>query len=224
MTKANVVAIDGPSGSGKSTIAKDLSNKLGLIHIDTGSMFRSLAFLFLQTEQEINEANLNEFLKSVELKYRPRPNVLIEAGGVVLDEFIRQEEVGVAASNISKYPCIRNFLLDFQRSLVSPEKLCVMEGRDIGSVVFPNAKFKFFITADAEVRALRRSLQLEDKTGQKQDYEQILADVMKRDKQDQEREIAPLKACDDAKIIDSSNLSYEQVLDQLVTTVKEGLA
>ena len=160
MTQTTVIAIDGPSGSGKSTIAKTLASELGILYIDTGAMFRALAFhahnagIDLHDEQAVTKS-----LENIKIEYQTEDNALIKINGIDLSKKIREHHVSKLASIISQIPSVRTFLLDFQRNLAN-SKVCVMEGRDIGTVVFPNAFLKFFITASIEVRAKRMLDQL----------------------------------------------------------------
>lgn len=212
---ASVVAIDGPSGSGKSTVAKKLAQKLGLTYIDTGAMFRALAYICDQKKVEFKEGEqLTYFLKNIDFQYGQADGVLISIDGIDLTEKIRAHQVSKLASIISQLPSVRKYLLDFQRSLVQ-EKVCVMEGRDIGTVVFPHAFCKFFITASVEVRAQRRFEQLREAGQTDVELSQVISDVAKRDASDINREVAPLKKAEDAEYLDTSDLDLQQVVDDL---------
>jgi len=215
-----VIAIDGPSGSGKSTIAKELAKFLKVLYIDTGSMFRALAYVCDQRGVNLNdEVQLNDFLKNIHFEYGVSDQVLIRIDGIDLTDKIREHHVSHLASVISQIPSIRNYLLDFQRKLAE-DKICVMEGRDIGTVVFPDAFSKFFITASAEIRAQRRLNQLKEKGDQEITLEQIISDVKKRDETDMNRSVAPLKKAEDAQLIDSTELSLDKVIAILSNEVR----
>jgi cytidylate kinase len=217
---AQVIAIDGPSGSGKSTIARDLANALHVLYIDTGAMFRALGFFADQEKIELVEGeNLTKFLNSVKIDYGVSKSCLIRINGVDLTEKIREHNVSKLASIISQLPSVRKYLLDFQRALAF-NKVCVMEGRDIGTVVFPNSFCKFFITASVDIRAERRLKQLKEGGDQNITLEQIKLDVRKRDETDMNRIVAPLKKADDATLLDTTELSLNDIIKILSNEVK----
>lgn len=215
-----VIAIDGPSGSGKSTIARELANSLGVLYIDTGAMFRALAYVCNQKGIEFKEgAELTQFLATIDLKYGVSEKILIQIDGHDLSEKIREHHVSRLASIISQLPSVRNFLLKFQRQLAE-NRICVMEGRDIGTVVFPNSFSKFFITASVETRAERRLKQLRENGDTQMKLEQVVADVKKRDETDMGREVAPLKKADDALLFDTTNLALMDIVNILSKEIK----
>ncbi len=215
-----VIAIDGPSGSGKSTIARELAKSLNVLYIDTGAMFRALAYVCDQKRINLNqESDLINFLNSIKFEYGISEKVLIQIDNIDLSEKIREHHVSHLASVISQIPLIRNFLLDFQRKLAQ-DKICVMEGRDIGTVVFPNAFSKFFVTASAEIRAERRLNQLREKGDRSVTLEKIIEDVKKRDETDMNRAVAPLKKAEDAMLIDSTELSLDKIIEILSNEVR----
>lgn len=219
-TFAKVIAIDGPSGSGKSTIAKELANSLGVLYIDTGAMFRALAYIADQEKINLTEgAPLIHFLDSLKIEYGISDSVLIRINGKDLSDKIREHHVSKLASIISQLPSVRKYLLDFQRSLAL-DKVCVMEGRDIGTVVFPDSFSKFFITASVDIRAERRLKQLRENGDQSITLEQIAEDVRKRDETDMNRSVAPLKKAEDAMLLDTSNLNMGDVINILSNEVK----
>ena len=221
MNHTTVIAIDGPSGSGKSTIAKTLAERLGTLYIDTGAMFRALAYSADQAGVNIKEeSSVNEFLNKIKLEYQTLDGALIKVDGIDLSEKIREHHVSKLASMISGIPSVRSYLLDFQRTLAK-DHTCVMEGRDIGTVVFPNAFIKFFVTASIEVRAKRRLDQLNENGENSVELEQVIIDVKKRDEKDTSREVAPLKMADDATLVDTSNMDIEDVLSKLANDVNE---
>lgn len=220
MRPTKVVAIDGPSGSGKSTIAKRLADALGVLYIDTGAMYRALAYAcdeqgipFVEGEQ------LRHFLERLELRYGIGPGRLIEVNGQNLTEKIREHRVSELASYLSQLPTVRAYLVDFQRQLAQ-EKICVMEGRDIGTVVFPDAFCKFFITASVEIRAKRRLEQLRLAGDQQVALKQVIVDVEKRDATDMARAHSPLKRSEDALLIDTSDLTLDEIIEQLKDLVR----
>ena len=217
---AQVIAIDGPSGSGKSTIARDLARALNVLYIDTGAMFRALGFFADQEKIELYEGpGLTHFLNSIKMDYGVSASVLIRINGVDLTEKIREHHVSKLASIISQLPSVRKYLLDFQRALAL-DKVCVMEGRDIGTVVFPNSFSKFFITASVDIRAQRRLKQLQEGGDHKITLEQIIEDVRKRDETDMNRAVAPLKKAEDAMLLDTSALALSDIINILSNEVK----
>ncbi|MFZ9002118.1 MAG: (d)CMP kinase [Bacteriovoracaceae bacterium] len=223
MKFSNVIAIDGPSGSGKSTLAKRLASELNLLYIDTGSMYRALALRASEVSLSTlnpSETELENFLSKLSLNYLGSlKEKLIEIDGVDFTNKIRGHQVSELASNFSKLPQVRNYLTDVQRKLAS-QKIVVMEGRDIGTVVFPDAFCKIFLSASAEVRAKRRWLELKER-GQEIDLNVVLKDIQDRDDKDINRPVAPLKQAQDAHNIDSSDKDQEQVLELMKSIVKQ---
>ncbi len=219
-TFAKVIAIDGPSGSGKSTIAKELARALNVLYIDTGAMFRALAYIANSEKIELTEgAALNNFLSSIKLEYGISDSILIRINNLDLSDKIREHHVSKLASIISQLPSVRKYLLDFQRSLAL-DKVCVMEGRDIGTVVFPDSFSKFFITASVDIRAERRLKQLRENGDDKITLNQIAEDVRKRDETDMNRAFAPLKKAEDAMLLDTSALAMKDIINILSSEVK----
>lgn len=203
------IAIDGPAGSGKSSVSKLVAKNLGFTSIDTGALYRAVAY-YLKSN-EISEKNIKNALKNIDLKAKNidgKFNVFLNGENVT--DKIRGEEISKMTSKISKCPEVRDFLLELQRSLAKSEN-CVMDGRDIGTVVMPNAEIKIFLTASPEARAMRRFKQL----GRAVPFENILEDLKKRDYQDTHREIAPLKMASDAILIDNSGISLEQTVEKI---------
>jgi cytidylate kinase len=216
----NVIAIDGPSGSGKSTIARNLAQELNVLYIDTGAMFRALAYSATEAKIPFQEGEeLNNFLANLKLDYHINDTLVIKINGQDLSEKIREHHVSHQASIISQLPSVRKYLLNFQRQLAL-NQVCVMEGRDIGTIVFPNSFCKFFITASAEIRAHRRLEQLRQSGDDKISLQTVIDDVKKRDELDMNRSVAPLKKADDAINIDTTNLSLVDVVNILVNEVK----
>ncbi|MBC7539540.1 MAG: (d)CMP kinase [Bacteriovorax sp.] len=215
-----VIAIDGPSGSGKSTIAKELARSLNVLYIDTGAMFRALAYEASEKKIVLKEGPaLAEFLNSLKIDYGESDSVLIRINGHDLSEKIREHHVSGLASVISQLPSVRKYLLDFQRSLAL-DKICVMEGRDIGTVVFPDSFCKFFVTASVDIRAERRLKQLRENGDDKITLNQIAEDVRLRDETDMNRSVAPLKKADDAITLDTSALNMNDIIHILSNEVK----
>ncbi len=216
-----VVAIDGPSGSGKSTLARRLAEVLGLLYVDTGAMFRALGLACHRRRLAFEDnAQMQKFLREVNFCYGPRKGVLVEIDGEDYTTAIRQHDVSQWASFISMIPSVRTYLLEYQRTL--PRNfICVMEGRDIGSVIFPGAFCKVFVTASVEVRAKRRYEQLQRQGQENLSLEKILKDVEERDQRDRNREMAPLIQTEDAVLIDTSRLGAQEALQQIVSLVRE---
>ena len=221
MTCEAVVAIDGPSGSGKSSMAKNLAEEMGLLYVDTGSMFRALALVAKKNGLPLtSEGITSDFLNSLEIEYGISENELIKINGENFTNSIRDHQVSSLASQISQISNVRDFLRGFQRDLVKM-KTCVMEGRDIGTVVFPKAFCKIYLTASDETRALRRLKQLQEKGETTLELSDVLRDVRKRDEDDSKRSLAPLKQADDALFIDTTLMSTEDVLEKLKNIVLE---
>lgn len=217
---AKVIAIDGPSGSGKSTIAKELARALSVLYIDTGAMFRALAYIAnVQKIELIEGPALTAFLDSLKIEYGVSEDILIRINNVDLSDKIREHHVSKLASIISQLPSVRKYLLDFQRSLAL-DKVCVMEGRDIGTVVFPDSFSKFFITASVDIRADRRLKQLRENGDMNITLTQIAEDVRKRDETDMNRAVAPLKKAEDAMLLDTSALAMGDIINILSNEVK----
>jgi len=183
-------------------------------------MFRAMAYIADNEKVELVEGSLlNDFLKSLKIEYGLSDTILIRINGIDLTDKIREHHVSALASIISQLPSVRKYLLDFQRSLAL-DKICVMEGRDIGTVVFPNSFCKFFITASVDIRAQRRLKQLRDQGDNNISLEQIIQDVLKRDETDMNRAFAPLKKSEDALLLDTTNLAMKDVIKILANEVK----
>ena len=219
MSYSSVIAIDGPSGSGKSTIAKEIGKKIGYTYIDTGAMFRSLGFYFHNLnilENQVDE--IKSHLEKIDFQYGESENKLTIVNGVNLTQKIREHFVSDLASRYSKVQIIRDYLKVFQQNLAKKHS-CVMEGRDIGTVIFPNAFLKVFLTASDEVRAHRRKNQLDEK-GEIVNLEQILMDIKSRDERDSSRSNAPLKKADDAIEINTDHLTIDEVINKIIELEK----
>ena len=212
MNEKIAVAIDGPAAAGKSTVAKALAKKFGYIYVDTGALYRTIAlFAVKKGIDTLDEAKVSSCLKdiSLELKYEDGTQKVI-LNGEDVSEAIRTPEMSMAASNVSKIKEVRAFLLDLQRDIARKNNV-IMDGRDIATVILPDAKYKFFLTASPEVRARRRFLEFEAK-GMKTDYDALLKETKERDYNDSHRDIAPLKPHEDAVIVDSSEMSFDETV------------
>ncbi|MCR4650724.1 MAG: (d)CMP kinase [Lachnospiraceae bacterium] len=215
------IAIDGPAGAGKSTIAKIVASKTGNIYVDTGAMYRAMAVFFISKgidadDTEAVEANLND--ANVTIRHEGGEQVVILNGENVNGK-LRTEEVGNMASRISVIASVRRKLVDLQRDLARTTDV-VMDGRDIGTVVLPDAKLKIFLTAGADVRAERRFKELAAK-GIEADIKQIEADIIERDNRDMNRSESPLKQAPDAVVIDSSYMTIDEVADKILGLAEE---
>lgn len=216
-----VIAIDGPSGSGKSTLAKSLAEALKILYIDTGAMYRGLALDAHLKKVPFEECDeLDDYLKNVSLVYGQSEESLIIIDDLDLTSKIREHHVSSLASKFSQIVSVREYLINYQRQL-GTEKICVMEGRDITTVVFPNAFCKVFVTASPEIRAQRRWDQLFQVKGESTPaLEQILKDVIERDDLDINREASPLRVAEDAIKIDTSDMNAQEVLNKLIEVSK----
>ena len=215
-----VITIDGPAGAGKSSVARKLAAKLGIKYLDTGAIYRAIALILAKSEiSPDNKAFLNEALSKIKIEL-VNNGVLVNGFDVTGD--IRTPEVDALASLYSAIPEVRRALLSLQQAQKNYGSI-VAEGRDVGSVVFPDAKFKFFITASPEIRARRRYEQRLSKN-QDADYDEILQAIKSRDKNDTTREAAPLSIPDGAVYIDTSEMGEDEVIDFILEQVKEALS
>lgn len=220
--KSVQIAVDGPSGAGKSTLARQLAARLGFIYVDTGALYRTIAYFMLSQHAESAE-DICRLLPSLHVQMDYQDGIqCVYANGENVTGLIRTPEVSMMASRVSAIPAVREYLLELQRELARTQSV-VMDGRDIGTVVLPDADVKIYLTAAAEKRAYRRYLELEEKQPGVQTYEEVLADVIRRDEQDMNREIAPLKQADDAVLADTSELDLEQSEELLLNICKEKL-
>ena len=216
-----IVAIDGPSGAGKSTVGKRLAALLGYVYIDTGAMYRALGWKAARDGVEpVEGERLREFCKATEVELRlDGGETRVFVDGIDVTGFIRTPEMSMAASRISAQPCVRERLLELQRAM-GRQGGVVLEGRDIGTVVFPEARAKFYLDADVHERARRRHEELKAK-GIENDLAVTVDEVRKRDHDDSHREIAPLKKADDAIVVDSSKMSADEVVSFMAAKVRE---
>ncbi len=211
------IALDGPSGSGKSTIAKKISNKLNILYLDTGAMYRATALKALKMGIDtFDEQGVLTFINDInlEIKYVDGAQRTYLDGEDV-SEKIREPHVSMAASNISSLKCVRLKMVDMQRKIAG-NMSCVLDGRDIGSYVLPNAQYKFYITASVDVRADRRFKELTLK-GHTVDYEELKKEIEQRDFNDKNRDFAPLVQASDAILIDTSFMNIEQVVNKVLS-------
>lgn len=225
MGKKISVAIDGPAGAGKSTIARRLAGELGYRYVDTGAIYRTVAYfmdLWGVSPKDVDGVNryIDELTIGIEYDDEGIQHMMMNGMDVTAD--IRTQEIGQKASLISAHAVVRDVLLDMQREMAEQYDV-VMDGRDIGSVVLPKATVKIFLTASPEVRARRRYKELLEK-GQKAKYEQVLKEVQQRDYQDTHREIAPLKMCRDSVKVDTSDMTFEESVAAIRKIIEEKLA
>lgn len=216
------IAIDGPAGAGKSSIAKALSKRLGYIYIDTGAMYRAVALFFVENDvSDGTDSRIESLLEKLEIsiKYEDGAQKVILNGEDVTDK-LRLEEIGKLASKFSAIGSVREKLVALQRKLAQKENV-VMDGRDIGTVVLPNADLKIYLSASSKVRAKRRYLELLEKGHTDLDINEIEDEIIKRDEADMNREISPLKQADDAYYLDSSDMTLEEVVSKILSMVKE---
>ena len=225
MAKTISIAIDGPGGAGKSTIAKRLAKELGYYYVDSGAISRTVAY-FLDllgiSPKDVDgvERYIDELTIGIEYDEEGTQHMIMNGMDVSTD--IRTPDISMKASDVSAHKVVRDMLLDMQRDVAKKHNV-IMDGRDIGTVVLPRAQVKIFLTASAEVRAKRRHLELQAK-GKKDTYEQVLAELQKRDYQDSHREIAPLKQAKDAVVVDTSALDIDGVVAAIRAIVQEKTA
>ena len=218
------VAIDGPVGAGKSTIARECAKRIGFIYVDTGALYRTVGLFCKRNGIEIsaeNSDNIEEAITAdlkLEIKLENGTQLVFMNGENVSTE-IRLPEMSMAASAVSAIPCVRRFLLETQRK-VARENNVIMDGRDIGTVVLPDAKVKIFLTASPEERAMRRYKELIEK-GNSVEYKDVLEELIQRDYNDSHREIAPLKPAEDSVILDTTGLNLEESVNKIIRIIKE---
>lgn len=215
------IAIDGPAGAGKSTIAKILSKRLGYIYIDTGAMYRAVALYFIENGVSTGkEPYINDLLKKLDIniKYKDGMQILYLNGEDVSTR-LREENIGKLASKFSAIQSVREKLVALQRELADKENV-IMDGRDIGTVVLPNANLKIFLSAASSIRAKRRYLELLEKGVRDIDLKEIEREIINRDNADMNRAISPLKQAEDAKVLDTSNMTLEEVIERILEIKK----
>ena len=216
------IAIDGPSGAGKSTLARRCAAAFGFLYADTGAIYRTVGLAAVRAGIDRKDgqavAGLLPGLK-IEMKYDAQGEQRMYLNGEDVSDAIRMPEISLAASDVSSLPVVRQFLLEMQRGLARTQSV-LMDGRDIGTVVLPDADLKVFLTASAEERARRRVLQLQEK-GVTEDYEKVLQEIRYRDEQDMNRETAPLRQAEDAVLLDTTELSYDESFSALSQLILE---
>ena len=211
MNKILRIAVDGPSGAGKSTIAKAVAKKLNIDYIDTGAMYRAVGYKMLQEGVALTDIEgLQAMLDDTEIDFS-QGNIYLD--GEIVNDVIRTQEISKQASDCSAIGIVRKKLVDLQQKM-GESKSVIMDGRDIGTVVFPDAEFKFYVTASAEERARRRYEELIAK-GQEVNYDQVLIDINTRDHNDSTREITPLRKADDAVEVDTTDMGIEEVVTHI---------
>lgn len=214
------IAIDGPAGAGKSSIAKLVAKRMNYVYVDTGAMFRTMAYYFMNENMDVaKEEAVTENCDKIDIsiQYQEGEQHIFLNGTDVSSE-IRREEVGKAASVIAKYPAVRTKLLNLQREIAAKNDV-IMDGRDIGTVVLPQAECKVYLTASSRERARRRYKELQEK-GEVCDLNEIEKDIIARDEQDMSREIAPLKQAEDATLVDSSDMTISEVVEEICRLAK----
>ncbi len=216
------IAIDGPAGSGKSTVAKIVSKKLDYIYLDTGAMYRASAVFALNNGVDVqDEKQVCQVIEKFTM------DIIFEDGqqqifvnGENVTPFLREHKISKAASDISKHACVRYKMVELQRNFAKLHNV-VLDGRDIGTFVLPNARYKFFLTASLDERAKRRFLELEQK-GEKVNFDDLLQDIKLRDYNDSHREVAPLKQAEDAVYIDTTMMNLEKVVETILSSINRG--
>lgn len=211
------IAVDGPAGAGKSTIAKAVAKRMKLIYVDTGAMYRAMALFMLR--EKVNLQNTEQIIQKcgeadITIRYEDEAQVVL-LNGENVNAFLRTEEVGNTASAISPIPEVRKKLVELQHKLAE-ESDCIMDGRDIGTCVLPNAQVKIYLTASSEVRAKRRYDELTAK-GENCDLMKIQADIEERDYRDMHRAVSPLKKAEDAILVDTSDMTIEEVIEKIIS-------
>lgn len=215
------IAIDGPAGAGKSTIAKMVSAKLGYIYVDTGALYRTIALYI--TENNINDDDIVKSLDGADVSLKFIDGAQrVYLGDRDVSDLIRTPEISMAASKVSTIPAVRDYLFEMQKK-IARENNVIMDGRDIGTVVLPDAQVKIFLTASAEERASRRYKELSDKPGCPC-YEEILSDIIERDRNDMNRKTAPLRQAEDAVLVDTTNLGLEESAEEISRIISEKLS
>ncbi len=215
------IAIDGPGGVGKSTVARAAAKQLGFIYVDTGAIYRAIGLKFVRTGKSFTNENIISVLPGTELSLTHidgEQHIIID--GEDVSSLIRTQEISSAASKVSAVPEVRAFLLDLQRDIARKNNV-IMDGRDVGTVILPNAEVKIFLTANVEVRARRRHRELMAKGLETPDtFERVLKEVAERDKADSERATAPLKPAEDAVLVDTSDMDFEQSVQTVINIIR----
>lgn len=214
------IAIDGPAGAGKSTIARKVAQELSFIYVDTGAMYRAIALYLLNQGVDSDQEKISEVCKGAEvsIEYKDGEQIVI-LNGENVNALIRTEQVGNMASVSSANPKVREHLLKIQRTLAE-ENNVVMDGRDIGTTILPNAQVKIYLTASAQTRAKRRALEYDQKNVA-YDFDKVLQDIIERDERDMNREISPLKQAEDAVLVDSSEMGIDEVVNTILEIYRQ---
>jgi len=214
------IAIDGPAGAGKSTIAKKVAEKLGFVYIDTGAMYRAMAYYFIENKiPATDEIQITQSCQNIDITIQFKDNEQqVFLNGNNVNVYLRTEEVGNMASSTSIYPSVRKKLMDLQKKMAASTDV-IMDGRDIGTCVLPDAQVKIYLTASVKTRAKRRYDEL-DKKGLDCNLRDIAADIEQRDHRDMTRDIAPLKKAGDAVLLDSSEMNIEEVTEEIIRIYK----
>ncbi|MGI5842061.1 MAG: (d)CMP kinase [Christensenellales bacterium] len=214
------IAIDGPSSSGKSTVASAVAKRLGILHVNTGSMYRAVAYYFIKNGLDYNnEKVVNAHLDDIHIEVKFEDGKQADyLNGEYVTPFLRANEVSVGSSVVSQFARVRHMTVEIQREVASHTS-CIMEGRDITTVVLPNSKNKFFLTASAEERAKRRFKENLEK-GIESNFEQLYKEVVERDQRDENRTVSPLRQAEDAVLIDATNLTVDEVIETVVKNLK----
>lgn len=218
------IAIDGPSGAGKSTIARAAAKRFGFIYVDTGAIYRTVGLAAYRGGVDRRDETAVEALLpqlEIAMRYTDAGEQHMYLNGEDVTALIREPEISICASDVAALPSVRAFLMELQRRMAR-ENSVIMDGRDIGTVVLPDAEVKIFLTASAEARARRRLLELEQK-GMKQSFDEVLRDIKYRDEQDSHRAAAPLKKAEEAIVVDTSELSFAESLELVVKTIQQKL-
>ena len=223
MKKHFSIAIDGPGGAGKSTLAKAVAKKLNILHVDTGAIYRTIGYAaFSRGLDAKDESQIAPLLKEIQIDMAFDENsgqkMLLDGKDVSTE--IRLPEISMYASNVSALPCVRAYLLEMQRD-IARKRSVIMDGRDIGTVVFPEAPVKVFLTASAEERATRRVKQNEERHVGSTNYEEVLADIKKRDEIDSSRAASPLKPAEDAVHLDSTGKTIEEIISFICSCAEQ---
>ena len=215
------IAIDGPAGAGKSSVAKVLARRLGCIYLDTGAMYRAVTWLAMNHQIAFDDMDaMKALLETIELEFKEDDGTQrLYCNGTDVTEAIRTPEISANVSAVSMIPQVREAMTAQQQKIAAGTDV-LMDGRDIGTTVLPRAQYKFFLTASLVERARRRALELEQK-GLAVDMEQLMADIALRDKKDSEREVSPLKQAEDAVLIDTSDLTFDEVVENLFMRIKK---
>lgn len=209
-----LIVIDGPAGSGKSSVSKIIADKLNINHLDTGSMYRMITYYFLKNNLSLDEASITNHIDEINMSYTNNKLLLNNED---VEKFIRSNEINSNIGSIANSKTVREKMIELQRSIVENDDF-IVDGRDLGTVVFPKCENKFYLTASVDTRAKRRFEQ-NQRLGIESDLEEIKNSIKQRDENDMNREISPLKQADDAILIDSSDLSVEEVVNKIISLV-----